>query len=160
MLLLSVKIGEPEMARKTLYRALPTHVENPKNTEFITEDQFESYAVKTRMGDGKSLCEGHSGTEIWYVDGPECRGYVLEIGFEEKPAVYAKTMCTFTPTHGMDLIDSYFAEVVEDYVLFRKLGRKSELLAHFRGKDSMETGKYLKLHGFEFSKKKWWQFWK
>jgi hypothetical protein len=75
---------------------------------------------KQKMGEGESLHPGHTGTTVWYTDSD---GYILEMRFTDRPDLCVKSPCTFTPTFGLDAVDGQVAQDVEEYVLFKLLGR-------------------------------------
>jgi hypothetical protein len=59
------------------------------------------------MEQAPSVVAGHKGSKIWYV---EKKGYIIEVMFDDFSTEYAWSICTFTPTMGMDSIDGAFAE--------------------------------------------------
>ncbi len=126
------------------YRAFPPVIEHPSNSKLIGKWKFK-FTKKSKMEEAPSICEGHEGTIIWYADKI---GYLLEIRFKDHPTVYTQSICTFTPTMGMDKIDGSFAEDVEAYFLEETLGYKPDRLDIFGGKKSVEINKYLKARGF------------
>ena len=95
------------------------------------------------------MCEGHLGTEVWYAG---TLGYVLKVKLKDKADVHVMSICTFTPTFGMDAIDGSFAQDVEEYILFQELGRPSDRIAIFESKGKAEITEYLNSRGFQFKK--------
>jgi hypothetical protein len=141
---LTLAIGSLCVMAETGYRAFPPEIENPSKAETIGKLKFK--LLKTiKMQDAPSTYEGHEGTIIWYVDKI---GYIVEIKFTDHPTVYAKSICTFTPTMGMDKIDGSFAEDIEAYYLNKHLGFQTDRLLIFEGKDSVGIETYLKNRGF------------
>ena len=88
-------------------------------------------------------CKGHKGTTIWYAE----RSYVVEIHFDVHPSVYIQSICTVTPTMGMDMIDGNLAQDAEEFVLQQVLARPTQRLMH-HGLSGIPALDYLKLHGF------------
>lgn len=127
-----------------IYRAFPPEIQNPAKAKTINKLQFK-FLKTVKMQEAPSVCKGHEGTVIWYVDK---KGYFLEIKFTGHSTVYAKSICTFTPTFGMDQIDGAFAEDIEAYYLNKNLQFKSERLKIFEGKDSVKIETYLIDRGF------------
>lgn len=84
------------------------------------------------MQEAPSLYKGHQGTTIWY-SGRE--GYILQIKLENKPTILVRSICTFTPSMGMDRIDGEFAQDIEEYFLNKELGYESQRLNMFQGKE-------------------------
>ena len=128
----------------TGYRAFPPVIDNPSKAKTIGKLRFK-FIKTTKMQEVPSLCEGHEGTTIWYADK---KGYFIEIKFSKHPTIYAQSVCTFTPTMGMDKIDGSFAEDIEAYFLKKQLGYESDRLTIFAGKDSVRINDYLKARGF------------
>ena len=126
------------------YRAFPPEIEHPSKAKTIGEPKFKNLKA-VKMQEVPSLCEGHKGTIIWYVDK---KGYYVEIQFSKHPTIYAESICTFTPTMGMDRIDGSFAEDIEAYYLNKYLRFKSDRLKLFEGKESVKIEPYLKNRGF------------
>ena len=133
-------MSEPQ----TGYRAFPPEIENPAKAKTINKLKFKLLKA-TKMQEVPPVCKGHDGTIIWYVDK---KGYFLEIKFTDYPTVYAESICTFTPTFGMDQIDGAFAEEVEAYYLKQKLKFESDRLNIFKSKDTVKIEPYLKDRGF------------
>lgn len=126
------------------YRAFPKNINSPWKVETISKEEF-SKADKVQMDKAKSACAGHKETVVWYSE--SLRSYVVEVIFDAKPTIYALSLCTFTPSFGMDIIDGQFAQDVEEYILFKELGYFSERLKIFEGKDSVEIEKYFRARG-------------
>jgi hypothetical protein len=129
---------------KTGYRALPPVIENPSKAETINKLHFKLLKL-TKMQEAPSLCAGHSGTIVWYA---KKKGYILEINFNNHPTIYVNSICTFTPTMGMDSIDGAFAQDIEEYYIQKNLGLQPERLEIFKGKESIEIMEYLRNRGF------------
>ena len=91
-------------------------MEYPINTELLTVEEFNSLE-KIKMQLVPSLCKGHKETVIWYG---EKSGYILEIKLLSK-TIYAKSICTFTPTFGIDKIDAQLIENTEKTILSKEL---------------------------------------
>jgi hypothetical protein len=129
---------------KTGFRAFPPFIDHPKKAEHLTQAAFTNLN-STKMQDAPSSCPGHIGTTVWYSG---TNGYVIQVKLEGKPDVYARSICTFTPTLGMDRIDGEFAQDVEEYLLQKQLGFKSTRLVIFDGKESLPIEEYLRERGF------------
>ena len=127
----------------TGYRAFPPTIDHPRKAEVLSETAFTNLnAIK--MQDAPSLCPGHEGTTVWYAG---TNGYVIQIRIKGKKDIYARSICTFTPTMGMDKIDGVFAQDVEEYHIQKELGLKSTRLDAFNGNDSLSIEDYLRTRG-------------
>ncbi|MBU1042886.1 MAG: hypothetical protein KJ915_00615 [Candidatus Omnitrophica bacterium] len=126
------------------YRALPLQINSPANAKLLTSEEFNKIK-KIKIETGGSLCKGHKGTVVWYN---EKIGYILEIQLEQK-AIYALSICTFTPTQGMDKIDGMFAQDIEDYILSKELDYYSERLKIFKEQKSIDIDTYLNDRGIK-----------
>jgi hypothetical protein len=126
------------------YRALPASIPHPSRARRFTPEEFAS-TEKKQMQDAPSTCAGHMGTTVWYVDG---FGYIVEVRFDSHPSVYAHSICTFTPTFGIDRIDGEFAQDVEEFLLGEVLGVKSRRLEVFQKAAEVSTVQYLRVRGF------------
>lgn len=136
--------GQLVMAQsKTGFRAFPPTIENPRKAEILTHAAFTNL-LTTKMQDAPSSCPGHKGTTVWYAG---TNGYVIQVKFEGKPDIFARSVCTFTPTFGMDRIDGEFAQDVEEYLLQRELGLKTTRLEVFRNKETIPVEDYLRARG-------------
>ena len=62
----------------------------------------------------------------------------LEILFDNKSTLYFKSICTFTLTFWIDQIDGNFAQDIEEYCLFRELGRETERLSIFNRRQEVQ----------------------
>lgn len=57
------------------------------------------------------------------------------------------SICTFTPTMGMDKIDGVFAQDVEEYVLNQVLNFPTQRMAVFRSGGAVPIEEYLRSRG-------------
>ena len=126
----------------------------------MSEEQFQRLE-KTSIQSAPSLCDGHVGTTVWYV---KDEGYVIEVNLSSDKKVLVESICTFTPTFGMDSIDGMFAEDVEEYILKVELGRPTSRLDVFGNRESVPVQEYLASRGMEVNseatkKQPWWKFW-
>lgn len=125
--------------RKTGYRAFPPEIIHPSRTTYLTQDEFDQMA-KQKLEQAPPACAGHSGTVVSYAAG---KGYIIQVSLDGKPDVMATSICTFTPTMGMDQIDGLFAQDVEEFILNRELAYPTNRLDVFEGRDSIPAEKYL-----------------
>jgi hypothetical protein len=132
-----------EAPAKTGYRAFPPTIVHPSRARRFTSSEFAAIQ-KTKMQDAPSSCPGHAGTTVWYV---EREGYIIEIRFDAHSPVYIHSICTFTPTFGMDRIDGEFAQDVEEYVLHEVLGFQGQRLAAFPPSVDIPIEQYLRARG-------------
>ena len=128
---------------KTGYRAFPPTIDHPSKAEVLSETEFKNLNA-TKMQEAPPLCPGHEGTTVWYAG---TNGYVIQIKINGKKDIYARSICTFTPTMGMDKIDGEFAQDVEEYHIQKELGFQSTRLDAFNGKDSLGIEDYLNTRG-------------
>ena len=128
----------------TGYRAFPQFIPHPSRARRFSPAEFAS-VTKSKLQDVPSSCPGHAGTTVWYV---EKLGYILEVRFDSHPPVYIHSICTFTPTHGMDMIDGEFAQDAEDYALHEVLGYESRRLSAFTADADVPTEEYLRIRGY------------
>lgn len=61
--------------------------------------------------------------------------------------VYKHSICTFTPTFGMDRIDGEFAQDVEEFVLNEVLDFQSHRMELFQIASEIPVGLYLRARG-------------
>jgi len=125
------------------YRAFPATVTHPKHERRYSLEQFTAIP-KTRLEDAPSLYLGHEGTTVWYA---EARGYIVEVKFAAHPPVFIHSICTFTPTHGMDRIDGEIAQTAVDYVLREVLNYESQRLNSLPQSEEISIEHYLKITG-------------
>ncbi|HZF01948.1 MAG TPA: hypothetical protein VE344_08640 [Methylomirabilota bacterium] len=131
-------------AQKIGYRAFPKTFPHPTRARRFTADEFEAVS-KTKLQTAPSNCPGHESTTVWYA---EVFGYIIEIRFTEHPPVYIQSICTFTPTMGMDRIDGELAQDVEEFVLQDVLGIKTKRLDAFPSWKDIPSTEYLRSKGF------------
>ena len=142
------------------YRALPETIKHPKFAETLSEDIFNSYTNKKKLQDALPLLENYLGTEVWYSEDALYKGYILRIKLKDEPDIFVKSICTFTPSFGMDSIDGSFAEDIEEYLISKKYNVSFSRLEIFNNKEEVAIMDYLKARGFEgLPKKRWWRFW-
>lgn len=128
---------------KTGYRAFPPEIPHPRTAIYLTHDEFDRMA-KQRLEQAPSACPGHTSTVVWYA---KDKGYIIQVMMEGKAAVLATSICTFTPTMGMDQIDGLFAQDVEEFILHRDLGQPTQRLDVFQWRDSIPVEEYLRNRG-------------
>ena len=136
--------SKPEPPAKTGSRAFPKFIVHPARARRYTPDEFTS-TQKSKMQNAPSSCPGHVGTTIWYV---ERQGYIVEVRFDSHPPVYIHSICTFTPTFGMDMIDGAFAQDAEEFVLHEVLGFQTQRLSAFPPSADIPIEQYLRARGF------------
>ena len=131
--------------QKTGYRAFPPEIESPIKAERLSLKEFEAIR-KVKMEGASALCSGHKTTLIWYSE--IVRTYIVHTSFDKKPDAYAKSICTFTPTMGMDQFDACFAQDIEAQLIKETLGVDSPRLQIFTGRNSVPIMEYLQSRGF------------
>ena len=127
----------------TGYRAFPETIIHPSHARRFSAEEFASLQ-KVKLQDAPPACAGHGGTSIWYV---EQTGYIVEIRFDSRQPVYIHSLCTFTPTMGMDKIDGEFAQDAEEYILHESLGFPTERLVVYGDSPAVPTADYLRRRG-------------
>jgi hypothetical protein len=127
----------------TGYRAFPETIINPSHARRFSAEEFASLQ-KLKLQDAPAACAGHAGTSIWYVGQT---GYIVEVRFDSREPVYIHSICTFTPTAGMDKIDGEFAQDAEEYVLRELVGFPTERLAVYRNLPHVPMADYLRQRG-------------
>lgn len=146
----------------TGYRAFPL-IPNPAFAHVFSQAEFD--ALEKHIADeAPSACDEHQGTAIWYA-GPT--GYVVEVRLTNRDPVRVQSLCTFTPTLGMDQIDGMFAQDVEEYVLLKELGRPTDRLRVYGSEPTIAPDVYLQARGLGAAlesdapkpKRPWWRFW-
>jgi hypothetical protein len=145
---------------KNGYRALPATIEHPRKAEIVSFEEFDKLD-KVKMQVAPSMCKNHLETVIWYA---QSFGYVVQIKTQDQQDKLIRSICTFTPTFGMDSIDGAFAQDIEEYVLNKDLGLITQRLDVFGSSDAIDVEKYLQsrgIGGFNLVKPKrpWWKFW-
>lgn len=126
------------------YRAFPETITNPSHARRYSPEEFVSLQ-KVKLLDTPSVCAGHSGTAMWYV---EQIGYIVEIRFDSREPVYIHSICTYAPTMGIDEFDGQFAQDVEEYILHEMLGFPSERLAVYGDSVQVPITDYLRQRGY------------
>jgi len=130
--------------QQTGHRAFPKTFPHPARARRFTADEFEAI-TKKKLHTASPSCSGHEGTTIWYA---EAFGYVIEIRFTERPTIYVQSICTFTPTMGMDRVDGEIAQDVEEYILHEVLGFQTTRLDPFPAWRDIPSTEYLRNRGF------------
>jgi hypothetical protein len=131
--------------QKTGYRAFPPEIESPVKAARLSIKEFEAIQ-KVKMEGAPALCSGHKSTLIWYSE--VARTYIVHVSFDKKPDTYAQSICTFTPTMGMDQFDACFAQDIEDQLIKESLGIDSPRLQIFKERNSVPIMEYLQSRGF------------
>jgi len=129
--------------KTTGYRAFPPEITHPSHATYLTQDEFDR-TEKQQLEQAPSACPGHVGTVVWYS---KDKGYIIQVKLDAKPDVTAISICTFTPTMGMDQIDGLFAQDVEEFILNRDLGYPTNRLDVFQGRESIPAEEYLRNRG-------------
>jgi hypothetical protein len=139
---------KPEAPAKTGFRAFPKTFPHPARARRFTADEFAALP-KQKLQAAPSSCSGHDSTTVWYVAGtPAERFYIIEIRFSAHPPVYIQSICTFTPTMGMDMVDGSLAQDAEELVLQEVLGHQTRRLDAFQLSADIESMPYLRSRGF------------
>jgi hypothetical protein len=131
-------------AQQTGHRAFPKTFLHPARARKFTADEFEAISKK-KLQTAPSSCPGHESTTIRYA---EAFGYIVEIRFANHKPIYARSICTFTPTMGMDRIDGELAQDVEEFVLQDVLGFKTKRLDAFPSWKDISSTEHLRSKGF------------
>lgn len=140
------KIENVSIGGKAGYRAFPKYLKSPAQSKRLSEQEFNNISDKKFMSEVKGACDGHKKTIVYFSK--SVRTYILEIQFDSKPTIYVLSLCTFTPTMGMDMIDGEFAQDAEEYVLSKELGMRSKRLEIYGDKNEIETNDYLTKRGY------------
>lgn len=61
--------------------------------------------------------------------------------------MFIHSICTFTPSLGMDRIDGEFAQDAEEYILEKTLNRETNRLNVFENKNEISIQTYLERRG-------------
>lgn len=139
---------KPAARAKTGYRAFPPTFPHPARARRFTAEEFAALP-KQKLQTAPASCPGHASTSVWYVAGtPAERFYVIEICFSQHPPVHIQSICTFTPTMGMDRVDGELAQDAEELVLQEVLGVQSRRLAQFPASADIPAMPYLQSRGF------------
>ena len=124
------------------YRSFPEKFPHPARARRYSAAEF-SALEKQEMQTAPGCCKGHESTTIWYTG----HSYVVEVQFSAHAPSYIESICTFTPTMGMDMIDGNLAQDAEEFVLQQVLSRPTQRLMHY-GLSGIPALEYLKLRGF------------
>jgi hypothetical protein len=128
---------------KTGYRAFPPEITHPSSAICLSQEEFDRIE-KQRLEEAPSACPGHLGTVVWYA---KSKGYIIQVKLDGKQDVFATSICTFTPTMGMDQIDGMFAQDVEESILNRELGCPTNRLDVFQDREAIPVEQYLRSRG-------------
>jgi hypothetical protein len=131
-------------AQKTGHRAFPKIFPHPARARRFTADEFEAIS-KTKLQAAPSSCPGHESTTVWHA---EAFGYIIEIRFTKHSPIYIQSICTFTPTMGMDRIDGELAQDAEEFILHEVLGFNTTRLNAFSPSTDIPAMEYLRSKGF------------
>jgi hypothetical protein len=146
----------------TAYRAFP-RFPNPRSLRRLAPGEFEPLQ-KTETQRSPGIAPDHRGSTVWYVPRDEGGYFVLQVDFDGRPSVLVETICTFTPTWGIDAVDGMLIEDAEHMVLGEQLGFASSRLDVYGSASEVDPIQYLRARGTTVetssAKKKWWQFWR
>jgi hypothetical protein len=130
--------------KSTGYRAFPETIINPSLARRFSAEEFDSLQT-VKLQDAPPACAGHAGTTVWYV---EQTGYIVEIRFDSLQPVDIHSLCTFTPTMGMDKIDGEFAQDAEEFILHELLAFPSKRLSVYGDSPQIPIADYLRARGY------------
>lgn len=145
----------------TGYRAFPKFT-NPRSLRRLASEEFEPLQ-KTEMQRSPSIVPGHRGSTVWYLPRGKGGYFVLQVEFDDQPSVLLETVCTFTPTWGIDAVDGMLIEDAEHLVLNEKLGFVTSRLDVYGSTPEVDPVEYLRSRSATVDivkPKKWWQFWR
>jgi hypothetical protein len=146
----------------TGYRAFPKF-QNPRSLRRLAPEELEPLE-KTEMQRSPGIVPGHSGSTVWYVRRGEGGYFVLQVELDGQPPVLVETICTFTPTWGIDAVDGMLIEDAEHLVLNEKLGVATSRLDVYGSAADVDPVAYLRTRSAtvetKAAKKKWWHFWR
>lgn len=148
------------------YRAFPETIQHPRKATVLSSVQFQSLE-KSQMQSAGSVCPGHLGTVAWYVSDP--RKYIVDVHLEPDRHVYVESICTITPSFGMDAVDGMFVQDIEEFVLAQNLGFETSRLVVYGDEPDIPVTDYLNDRGImgeivdddssNQRRKPWWKFW-
>jgi hypothetical protein len=139
---------KPAAPAKTGCRAFPQAFPHPARARRFNAEEFAALP-KQKLQTAPSSCSGHESTTVWYVAGtPADRFYVVEVRFSQHPPVCIQSICTFTPTMGMDMVDGALAQDAEELVLQEVLGQQTHRLDLFPPTTDIPSLPYLRSRGF------------
>lgn len=136
----------PELTTVTCYRSFPAIVAHPRCAEEVSAEEF-AQVEKLQIQDAPSIYPGHLKTVIWYIKSE--LQYIIQVQLEGRADVLQRSICTYTPTLGMDSFDGLLAEDIEAFVLHKFLGFPAERIAVFGDTDDISIELYLAAHGLE-----------
>lgn len=146
----------------TGYRSFP-RFPNPKSLRRLSREEFDSLQ-KSELQRSAGIATGHTGSVVWYIARGEGGYFVLQVDLECRPAVFVETICTVTPTWGIDAVDGMLIEDAEHLVLREALGVATVRLDVYGEAAEVDPIEYLRTRGVrvegESTGKKWWQFWR
>jgi hypothetical protein len=146
----------------TGYRAFPKFP-NPRSLRRLGFEEFETLQ-KTEMQRSPGIVTGHRGSTVWYVPRGEGGYFVLQVEFDDQLPSLVETICTFTPTWGIDAVDGMLIEDAEHLALNEKLGFASSRLDVYGSAPEVDPIEYLRARGATVetgpTPRKWWQFWR
>jgi hypothetical protein len=153
---IQIQYAQPD--GKVGYRVLPAVIEHPRKAVHLTKSEFEALPKKQKLHSAPSLAKGHAGTDLWYIGSRPDHFYVVQLKFTPrlfipKPDIYVKSICTFTPTFGADVIDSHLCMIIEEYSLYLELQTPIKRLKLFGSKDEISMLDLLRAIGFPISSK-------
>lgn len=137
---------------RILHRRLPATIERPNpETQQIERTAFDR-ETKRKVISSRGMFKGHSGTDLWYMRERPDHYYVLHIklgyGFLRKGRdIFARSICTWTPSQGIDAFDQCLAMDIEDAVLLKELQRPAPRLDIFGQRSELKLIDYMIARG-------------
>lgn len=133
-------------------RFLPTPITRPDPAaQHIDRAEFER-ETRRKIFTGQSLIRGHNNTTLWYMRQRPDHYYVLHIklGYgllKRGRDILVKSLCTWTPSQGIDALDNCLVQDIEDAVLLQELQRPAPRLDIFNESESLDVIGYMTLRG-------------
>lgn len=147
---IDVRLTLPD--NRVLYRLMPAVVEKPDPAKLRLERAAFEREPRQKLIGTPGLMNGHRGTDLWYMRQRPDHYYVLHIRldgglFRRGRDIFARSICTWTPSQGIDAFDQCLAIDIEDAVLLGELNRPAPRLAIFDDKPAMSVIDYMIARG-------------
>jgi len=137
---------------RILHRRMPAVVEKPDPTAQLVDRAVFDRETKQKLISTPGLVKGHSGTDLWYMRQRPDHYYVLHIKLsggllQTGRDIFVRSICTWTPTLGIDAFDQCLVIDIEDAVLLNAAKRPAPRLAIFNQNSRLGIIDYMIARG-------------
>ncbi len=143
---IDVELAMPD--GRILHRLMPAVVEKPDPAKQRIERAAFDRETRQKLASIPGLMKGHAGTDLWYMRQRPDHYYVLHIRLEggllrRGRDIFVRSICTWTPSLGIDAFDQCLVIDIEDAVLLDEINRPAPRLAIFDENPTMSVIDYM-----------------